>query len=93
MLPLEGAQPPLSEPPPVAAWGEPGRIDWRYWLARREVIVLFILVAGSLIFNFTHNSYLTGDNIVSILSNMSVVAIISIAMTMVIVTGGIDVSV
>jgi len=91
--PHEGAQPPFSKPPPIAAWGEPSRIDWRYWLARREVIVLFILVAGSVLFNLTHRSYLTGDNIVSILSNVSVVAITSIAMTMVIVTGGIDVSV
>jgi rhamnose transport system permease protein len=89
MLPLKTAEPPLAKPPP----GEPSRIDWRYWLARREVIVLLILVAGSVIFNFTHRSYLTGDNIVSILSNVSVVAIVSIGMTMVIVTGGIDVSV
>jgi ribose/xylose/arabinose/galactoside ABC-type transport system permease subunit len=69
------------------------RIDWRYWLARREVIVLLILVGGSIIFNFTHHSFLTGDNVVTILSNVAVVAIISIGMTMVIVTGGIDVSV
>jgi hypothetical protein len=69
------------------------RIDWRYWLGRREVIVLVILVAGSVIFNFTHHSYLTSDNIVTILSNVAVVAIVSIGMTMVIVTGGIDVSV
>jgi ribose/xylose/arabinose/galactoside ABC-type transport system permease subunit len=89
MPPLKTAEPPLAKPLP----GEPGRIDWRYWLARREVIVLLILVAGSVIFNFTHRSYLTGDNIISILSNVSVVAIVSIGMTMVIVTGGIDVSV
>ncbi|MBV9276158.1 MAG: ABC transporter permease [Verrucomicrobia bacterium] len=69
------------------------RMDWRYWLGRREVIVLLILVAGSVIFNFTHHSYLTSDNIVTILSNVAVVAIVSIGMTMVIVTGGIDVSV
>jgi ribose/xylose/arabinose/galactoside ABC-type transport system permease subunit len=93
MPPLESAEPPAGKPPPIAGWGEPSRIDWRYLLARREVIVLFILIAGSVIFNFTHRSYLTGDNIVSILSNVSVVAIIAIAMTMVIVTGGIDVSV
>jgi ribose/xylose/arabinose/galactoside ABC-type transport system permease subunit len=89
MPPLETAEAPLAKPPP----GEPSGIDWRYWLARREVIVLLILLIGSVIFNFTHSSYLTGDNIVSILSNVSVVAIVSIGMTMVIVTGGIDVSV
>jgi ribose/xylose/arabinose/galactoside ABC-type transport system permease subunit len=87
--------PPLKTTEPLPAKPPPGKrvwIDWRYWLARREVIVLLILFAGSVIFNFTHHSYLTGDNIVSILSNVSVVAIVSIGMTMVIVTGGIDVS-
>ena len=89
MPPLKTVEPPLAKPSPA----EPGGIDWRYWLARREVIVLLILFAGSVIFNFTHHSYLTRDNIVSILSNVSVVAIVSIGMTMVIVTDGIDVSV
>jgi rhamnose transport system permease protein len=89
MPPLKTAESPLAKPQP----GEPSRIDWRYWLARREVIVFLILVAGSVVFNFTHRSYLSGDNIVSILSNVAVVAIGSIGMTMVIVTGGIDVSV
>lgn len=84
-------KPPKAERQTPSA--KPGWIDWRYWLARREVIVLLILFAGSIIFNFTHHSYLTRDNIVSVLSNVSVVAIISIGMTMVIVTGGIDVSV
>lgn len=84
-------KPPNAERQTPSA--KPGWIDWRYWLARREVIVLLILFAGSIIFNFTHHSYLTRDNIVSVLSNVSVVAIISIGMTMVIVTGGIDVSV
>lgn len=35
MPPLKTAEPPLAKPPP----GEPSRIDWRYWLVRREVIV------------------------------------------------------
>jgi ribose/xylose/arabinose/galactoside ABC-type transport system permease subunit len=89
MAPLKTVEPQIEKPSP----GKPGWIDWRYWLARREVIVLSILLVGSIIFNFTHQSYLTGGNVVSILSNVSVVAIVSIGMTMVIVTGGIDVSV
>ena len=68
-------------------------LDWRALLARRETLVLILLLVGSIIFNFTHPSYLSGDNINSILSNVAVVAIISIGMTMVIVTGGIDVSI
>jgi ribose/xylose/arabinose/galactoside ABC-type transport system permease subunit len=79
--------------PSIQAGRESTGIDWRSWIGRREVIVLFIIVAGSLIFDLTHHSYLSGDNIVSILSNVAVVATISIGMTMVIVTGGIDVSI
>ena len=70
--------------------------DWsdvRRIVASREFIVLALLIIGSLIFNITHPTFLTFNNILSILSNVAVVAIISIGMTMVIVTGGIDVSI
>src|SRR5439155_6798751 len=44
-------------------------------------------------FGLFHPTFFSLGNVTSILSNVSVVAIISIAMTMVIVSGGIDVSV
>lgn len=62
-------------------------------LTSREFIVLALLIIGSIVFNFTHPTFLSLNNILSILSNVAVVAIISIGMTAVIVTGGIDVSV
>jgi rhamnose transport system ATP-binding protein len=62
-------------------------------LTSREFIVLVLLIVGSILFNFTHPTFLSLNNILSILSNVAVVAIISIGMTAVIVTGGIDVSV
>lgn len=68
-------------------------IDWRALLLRRETSVLTLTVVGSLIFSLVYPSFLSLGNIQSILSNVAVVAIISIGMTMVIVTGGIDVSV
>jgi predicted ABC-type sugar transport system permease subunit len=45
------------------------------------------------LFRLFHPTFFSLGNVTSILSNVGVVAIISIAMTMVIVTGGIDVSV
>lgn len=65
----------------------------RTLLTRRESIVLALLIIGSLLFGLFHPTFFSFSNITSILSNVAVVAIISIAMTMVIVSGGIDVSV
>jgi len=75
---------------PPEAWT---RLQPRALLARREVSVLALLVVASLLFDLTHPSFLSFGNITSILANVAVVAIISIGMTMVIVTGGIDVSI
>nr|BBH85372.1 hypothetical protein KTC_01230 [Thermosporothrix sp. COM3] len=59
----------------------------------RELILIAILIIGSLIFQLFFPTFLTWNNIASILSNVAVVSIIAIGMTMVIVTGGIDVSI
>lgn len=86
--------------PATAAPGALGRVtarrpgtDWRAFLLRRESSVAILLVIGSILFNFTHSAFLTWNNITSILVNTSVVAMISVGMTMIIVTGGIDVSI
>lgn len=60
---------------------------------RRESIVLAILVLGSIGFDLTHPTFLTRGNLEQIFTNVAVVALVSIGMTLVIVTGGIDVSV
>jgi ribose/xylose/arabinose/galactoside ABC-type transport system permease subunit len=76
-----------AHPSPPAA----GRL--RELLLRRESIVLALLVVGSLLFDIAHPTFLTGQNLEQIFTNVAVVAIVSIGMTLVIVTGGIDVSV
>ena len=60
---------------------------------RRESIVLVLLVVGSVVFDLTHPTFLSPSNLEQIFTNVAVVAIVSIGMTLVIVTGGIDVSV
>jgi len=61
--------------------------------ARREAIVLAILVVGGGIFDVFHPTFLRPANVSQIFADVSVVAIVSIGMTLVILTGGIDVSV
>jgi ribose/xylose/arabinose/galactoside ABC-type transport system permease subunit len=93
--------PQLDEPVATAAAPSPASplraslsdLDLRDLLLRREAMVLGLTLIGSLIFGLVYPSFLTFGNLNSILSNVAVVAIISIGMTMVIVTGGIDVSV
>lgn len=65
----------------------------RALLSSREFGILALLVIVSILFNLRYPTFLTFNNIISILSNVAVVAIVSIGMTAVIVTGGIDVSV
>ncbi len=60
---------------------------------RRESIVLMILIVGSFAFDIVHPTFLTPANLTQIFTNVAVVALVSIGMTLVIVTGGIDVSV
>ncbi len=90
-LPSEPVLAPLATPaprPPPAA-----RNRLRELAVRRESIVLLILIVGSVLFDLTHPTFLTPANLEQIFTNVAVVAIISIGMTLVIVTGGIDVSV
>ncbi len=61
--------------------------------ARREVILCVMLVVGSGLFNLAHPAYLSVANVQQMLADVAVVAIVAIGMTLVIVTGGIDVSV
>jgi hypothetical protein len=74
--------------PPVAGWGR-----LRDLALRRESIVFAILILGSIGFDFTHPTFLSRGNLEQIFTNVAVVALVSIGMTLVIVTGGIDVSV
>ena len=62
-------------------------------VARRETILCVMLVVGSSLFDLVHPAFLSLANVQQMLSGVAVVAIVGIGMTLVIVTGGIDVSV
>jgi ribose/xylose/arabinose/galactoside ABC-type transport system permease subunit len=93
MRPLR-PEPALVPPGQTLARPSGAGLGWLRELAvRRESIVLAILVLGSIGFDFTHPTFLTPGNLEQIFTNVAVVALVSIGMTLVIVTGGIDVSV
>ena len=59
---------------------------------RREFTVLILILILGAIFSFTTERFLSVSNISNLLLQLSGVAITAIGMTMVIITGGIDVS-
>ncbi len=83
-------QPPLA-PDANLSWGE--RI--RFWLtddpAVTSIVVFFLLVFGY--FALTTDSFLTQANMINVLRQSAPTLIAAVAMTLVITTGGIDLSV
>ncbi|MCD8139367.1 MAG: ABC transporter permease [Planctomycetaceae bacterium] len=65
----------------------------RRLLQRREAGVLGALVVLFLFMTFKSEYFLTEKNIFNVLRNMSTITIMAIGMTMIIVTGGIDLSI
>lgn len=55
--------------------------------------MVFVLIALIVIFTILSNRFLTSDNIFNILRQVSIVGIISVGMTFIMLTGGIDLSV
>ncbi len=62
-------------------------------LQMREVTILGVIIVLAVVLSLTTKNFLSASNISNTLLGLSGIAIISIGMTMVIVTGGIDVSV
>ncbi|HOA99733.1 MAG TPA: ABC transporter permease [Candidatus Atribacteria bacterium] len=67
-------------------------INFQRIVRRREFTVLVLILILSAIFSFTTERFLSVSNITNLLLQLSGVAITAIGMTMVIITGGIDVS-
>lgn len=59
----------------------------------REAGVVLPLIVLVVIFSFTTDIFLTGNNLINITRQISIKALLAIAMTFVIITGGIDLSV
>ncbi|MCP1103021.1 ribose transport system permease protein [Aequitasia blattaphilus] len=60
------------------------------WTEYAMLVALIVLIG---IFSFTANAFLTRENILNILRQIAIMGICSVGMTMVIITGGIDLSV
>lgn len=66
---------------------------WSAIFRARETSVFAALIALVVVMSFASPYFLTPENIFNVLRNMSTISIIAIGMTMVIITGGIDLSV
>jgi ribose transport system permease protein len=67
---------------------------WLSWLASRQAFWVFLaLIAACIFLTFATNSFATPNNLFNITRNFTFVAIIALGMTIVIITGGIDLSV
>jgi ribose transport system permease protein len=62
-------------------------------LGRREIFTIILLVLELVVFSFISENFLTYSNLRSVLRNATDMAVVSIGMTMVIILGGIDISV
>ncbi len=62
-------------------------------LSRREIFTIILLILEFVVFSIIANHFLTVANLRSVLRNATDMAVVSIGMTMVIILGGIDISV
>lgn len=70
------------------------RVSIVNWLITRQEFWVFIaVVAAGLFLSFATDSFATGNNLFNITRNFTFTAIIALGMTIVIITGGIDLSV
>jgi ribose transport system permease protein len=70
------------------------RADWVGWLTGSQAFWVFIAVcAASTFLSFATDSFATSNNLFNVTRNFTFVAVIALGMTIVIITGGIDLSV
>src|SRR5580704_16496790 len=67
---------------------------WVSWLASRQAFWVFLaLIAACVFLSFATNSFATSNNLFNITRNFTFTAVIALGMTIVIISGGIDLSV
>jgi ribose transport system permease protein len=67
---------------------------WSTWLASRQAFWVFVAVVVACLFlSFATNSFATTNNLFNITRNFTFTAVIALGMTIVIISGGIDLSV
>jgi len=62
-------------------------------IQRREIFTIILLALELFVFSIVSNNFLTVSNLESILRNSTDLAVVSIGMTMVMILGGIDISI
>src|SRR5882672_30955 len=68
--------------------------DWVGWLTASQAFwVLIAVCAASVFLSFATDSFATSNNLFNVTRNFTFVAVIALGMTIVIITGGIDLSV
>jgi ribose transport system permease protein len=73
---------------------KPTPVDWLARLASSQAFWVFLAVCAACVFlSFATNSFATSNNLFNVTRNFTFVAIIALGMTIVIITGGIDLSV
>ena len=71
-----------------------GSPDWIGWLAASQAFWVFVALCGAGVFlSIATDSFATSNNLFNITRNFTFVAMIALGMTIVIITGGIDLSV
>ena len=82
---------PATSPPKPAAPRHAGRSAWKIWLEHYGIVLIFValLVAASLSSPF----FLTVNNLLNVSRQVAIIGILSVGMTLVILTAGIDLSV
>ncbi|MBG7704969.1 ABC transporter permease [Streptomyces sp. MC1] len=79
-----------TPPAAIAGKGRPSAL--RRFLRGNEVGLIAVLVILWLTLGLTYDPFLTGGNVANILREIAQIGIVGVGMTMVIITGGIDVS-
>jgi ribose/xylose/arabinose/galactoside ABC-type transport system permease subunit len=69
------------------------RLRWLWAQTSRYVVVLVLLVASFAFFSITQDNFFTQANVENLLTSVSILFVVSIGMTFVVLTGGIDLSV
>ncbi len=73
---------------------QPARENWIWWLTSRQAFWVFVAVCIACLFlTFATDSFATANNLFNITRNFTFTAIIALGMTIVIISGGIDLSV
>jgi ribose transport system permease protein len=68
--------------------------NWLSWiLSRQSIWVLLAVIAACIFLSFATESFATSNNLFNVTRNFTFVAVIALGMTIVIITGGIDLSV